>query len=103
MMGGIMASTSGNDTPVLLDERREAAAYLTLNRPERRNALSRHLLTELEAALTRIAAEPGVRAVVVAARGPVFCAGHDLGEMTGGTEPEYRDLFALCSRVMLGF
>ena len=35
-------------------------------------------------------------------RGPVFCSGHDLGEMVGRSEEEYRELFALCSRVMLG-
>src|SRR5262249_36548061 len=81
----------------------EAVAYLTLNRPERRNALSRHLLSELEAALARVAAEPAVRAVVGAARGPGFCAGPDPGEMASGTEEEYRNLVALCSRVMLGF
>jgi enoyl-CoA hydratase/carnithine racemase len=75
---------------------------LILNRPERRNALSRSLLSEMETALTRIAADAAVRVVVLAARGPVFCSGHDLGEMVGRPEEEYRELFALCSRVMLG-
>src|SRR5262249_44390100 len=42
------------------------------------------------------------RVVVLAARGAAFCAGHDLAEMTGRREEEYHDLFALCSRVMLG-
>ena len=40
--------------------------------------------------------------VVLAARGPVFCSGHDLAEMVGRTEEAYRELFELCSRVMLG-
>ena len=42
------------------------------------------------------------RAIVLGSRGPVFCSGHDLGEMVGRTEADYRRLFALCSRVMLG-
>src|SRR5207302_7267489 len=55
-----------------------------------------------ETALTQIAAEATVRAVVLAARGTVFCSGHDLSEMAGCSEEKYRELFALCSRVMLG-
>jgi len=84
----------------LLLEAREGVAYLTLNRPEKRNALSRELLARLEEMLTEVAADAAVRVVVLAARGPVFCAGHDLGEMVGCPEPAYRELFALCSSVM---
>ncbi len=78
-------------------------AHLILNRPDKRNALSRQLLAELEATLSELANDRQVRAVVLAARGPVFCSGHDLGEMTGCSEASYRELFALCARVMLGF
>lgn len=78
-------------------------AHLTLNRPERRNALSRQLLNDLAAAQERLAGDAVVRVVVVAARGPVFCSGHDLGEMNGAAAETYHELFALCSRVMLGF
>ena len=74
---------------------------LILNRPERRNALSQSLLAELKTALDQIAESPA-RVVVLAGRGPVFCSGHDLGEMVGRPEGEYRDLFELCARVMLG-
>src|SRR5262249_13419572 len=49
-----------------------------------------------------IAADPAARVVVLGSRGPVFCSGHDLAEMVGRTEEEYRALFAMCSRVMLG-
>lgn len=83
-------------------EQRGPVAYWTLNRPEKRNALSRHILAELGQAITRVATDKTVRAVVLAAKGSVFCAGHDLAEMTGRLEKEYHDLFALCSRVMLG-
>jgi enoyl-CoA hydratase/carnithine racemase len=83
-------------------EVKEEVAYLTLNRPEKRNALSRQLLAELEATVTRLATDQTVRVVVLAARGTVFCAGHDMSEMTGCSEASYREMFALCSRVMLG-
>jgi enoyl-CoA hydratase/carnithine racemase len=75
---------------------------LTLNRPEKRNALSLELLSELAAAIQRISETSTARVVVVAATGKVFCAGHDLTEMTGKSETEYRKLFSSCSAVMQG-
>jgi enoyl-CoA hydratase/carnithine racemase len=86
----------------LLVESHNGVVLLTLNRPEKRNALSHDLLVQLEASLGRIAADSSARVVVLAARGPVFCAGHDLGEMVGCQGKDYRELFTLCSRVMLG-
>lgn len=86
----------------LLVETRGPIAQLTLNRPTKRNALSHSLLVALETALQRLAGDTTVRAVVLAAHGPVFCAGHDLGEMVGCSANEYHDLFARCVRVMLG-
>ncbi|AGA27637.1 enoyl-CoA hydratase [Singulisphaera acidiphila] len=79
----------------------EGVVSLVLNRPETRNALSRTLLGRLEETLDAIEADPTARVVVLGAHGPVFCAGHDLSEMTNRSEAEYRDLFAACSRVML--
>jgi enoyl-CoA hydratase/carnithine racemase len=87
-------------TPLLLWEVREEVLYLTLNRPEKRNALSRTLLGGLRVFLSEIAADTSVRVVVLAGEGPVFCAGHDLGEMVGCSEDSYRELFELCSQVM---
>jgi enoyl-CoA hydratase/carnithine racemase len=85
-----------------LEVRREGAVVrLILDRPERRNALSRSLLGRLEEALASIALDDTARVVVIGAKGPAFCSGHDLGEMTGRSESEYRDLFETCSRVML--
>src|SRR2546422_58417 len=80
----------------------ESAAVfrLTLNRPAKRNALSAALLARLDEEIDRGAGAPAARVVVIAAAGPVFCSGHDLGEMVGRSEAEYRELFALCSRVM---
>ncbi|MBV9124342.1 MAG: enoyl-CoA hydratase/isomerase family protein, partial [Planctomycetes bacterium] len=86
--------------PSLVVEAKGEVVYLTLNRPEKRNALSLELLTHLEAALTELATHPKARVVVVAARGPVFCSGHDLAEMVGSSEAGYHDLFSLCTRVM---
>ena len=85
---------------MLLVESQAGVTTLTLNRPERRNALSEAMLTEFEAALTRVSTDSTTRVVVLAAAGPVFCSGHDLGEMVGRSEDEYQSLFARCSRVM---
>ena len=85
---------------MLLVESETGIVRLTLNRPERRNALSEAMLTELGAALERIAADRSARVVVLGAAGPVFCSGHDLGEMIGRSEADYQSLFARCSRVM---
>jgi len=75
---------------------------LTLNRPERRNALSRELLDGLDQAITSIAGDWSTRVVVIAANGPVFSAGHDLSELSAMPDAEQQPLFELCTRVMLG-
>ena len=67
---------------VLLRERDGDIAILVLNRPAARNSLSEALLKALAAAFTEIADDKTVRAVVLAANGPAFCAGHDLKELT---------------------
>ena len=87
---------------VLLVKRDGDVISLTLNRPEKRNALSHELLEELEGAIEKIAVDSSTRAVVIASTGPVFCSGHDLAEMAGQTEEVYLELFDLCTRVMLG-
>ena len=73
---------------------------VTLNRPERRNALSEATLSELGEVFSRIAKDESARVVVIAAGGPVFSSGHDLGEMVGRSEAEYATLFERCSHVM---
>jgi enoyl-CoA hydratase/carnithine racemase len=92
--------TASTAASVLTIERREQAMHLILDRPDRRNALSLELLRELDAALTRIGEDRTVRVVVVGGRGTAFCSGHDLGEMTGCSREQYRELFSLCSGVM---
>jgi enoyl-CoA hydratase/carnithine racemase len=73
-------------SPILLREDVSAPlgriAVLTLNRPAARNSLSEGLIGELHAALDAVGADPAVRAVVIAANGPAFSAGHDMKELT---------------------
>ena len=69
-------------SPVLLRETLGSIAVLTLNRPEGRNSLSEGLIAELHAALRDIHDDASVRAVVIAANGPAFSAGHDMKELT---------------------
>jgi len=73
-------------------------AHVTLNRPERRNALSLEMLGDLESALRAVPDEVGV--VVLAGNGPAFCAGHDMGEMIDRSGTFYAELFDQCTVVM---
>ncbi|MCC8950253.1 enoyl-CoA hydratase [Bradyrhizobium sp. Arg62] len=68
--------------PILLRETVGSIALLTLNRPGARNSLSEGLIAELHAALNDVGGDKRIRAVVLAANGPAFCAGHDLKELT---------------------
>jgi enoyl-CoA hydratase/carnithine racemase len=92
--------------PVLLRERNGEIAVLVLNRPHPRNSLSEALLIALSEAFTEIAADKSVRAVVLAANGVAFCAGHDLKELTarradadGGRE-YFRQIMTISSGMM---
>jgi enoyl-CoA hydratase/carnithine racemase len=78
----------------------DTIAIVTLNRPERRNALSLELMLDLLAALQEIGRNPQIRAVILAASGKVFCSGHDLGQMTGRDINEYRRIFDVCTELM---
>ncbi len=76
------------------------SAIITLNRPERRNALSLELLRELTATLERVGADDRVRAVILRANGPVFSSGHDLSELVGRDEAAYQEVFEACVVLM---
>ncbi len=76
-------------------------AVVTLNRPQRRNALSLDLMLELIDCLDAIGRDRAIRAVILAAAGKVFCSGHDLSEMVGRDINEYRRLFDVCSDLMM--
>jgi enoyl-CoA hydratase/carnithine racemase len=75
-------------------------ARVTLNRPEKRNALSLELMEELIAALETVGADAEVRAIVIDGAGPAFSAGHDLSEMIGRELPFYQRLFDVCTVMM---
>lgn len=74
-------------------------AILTMNQPARRNALSLAMMRALRAALESL--EPEVRVVILAAEGPVFSSGHDLKEMRGRSLDDYREIFEVCTELML--
>jgi enoyl-CoA hydratase/carnithine racemase len=87
---------------LLIVEKRNSIAWLTLNRPKQYNALSSALLDQLHAAFEDIAHDPSIRVAVVAANGDAFCAGHDLKEMQAATDPTFAaQLFQRCSAMML--
>ena len=75
-------------------------AIVTLNRPAQRNALSLALMREVIECLGELERNGEARAIILAAAGPAFCAGHDLREMTGLGANAYREIFALCTEMM---
>ncbi len=93
-------------TDVLIRHHIDQIAVLTLNRPAARNSLSEELLRALTDSLAAIAADTSIRAVVLAANGPAFCAGHDLKELTArrsdpdGGRAYFRHIMTTCSSMM---
>jgi enoyl-CoA hydratase/carnithine racemase len=75
-------------------------AVVTLNRPNRRNALSLGLMRELLDCLGRIGQERELRAVILAAAGRVYSSGHDLSELVGRDINDYRQIFDICAELM---
>jgi enoyl-CoA hydratase/carnithine racemase len=75
-------------------------AVVTLNRPNRRNALSMELMRELLDCLGRIGEERRLRAVILAAAGKVYSSGHDLTELVGRDINDYRRIFDVCAELM---
>jgi enoyl-CoA hydratase/carnithine racemase len=90
------------DSLLQFDKDPRGVVTLTLNRPQAFNALSEAMLAALQSALDQIAADDSARAVVIAAAGKAFCAGHDLKEMRAApSQAYYEALFAQCVRMML--
>jgi len=87
--------------PVLLDKD-GPIGWLTLNRPEKRNALSLELMTDMLNKLEIIAQDQDIRVIVIRGNGPVFCAGHNLKEMTGTDYDikHFHKIFSVCARMM---
>ena len=76
-----------------------AIVTITLNRPEKRNALALNVMLELTQAL-RAVAQSDARGVILAANGPVFSAGHNFADMAGATLAQARELFGVCTGMM---
>lgn len=92
-------TASRNDC--LLHTAQEGIVTLTLNQPERFNALSEAMLEALQTTLDEIAQDDQVRCVVLAASGKAFCAGHDLKQMRANPDKAYyQALFERCGKVM---
>ena len=84
----------------ILVDHDDAVTRVTMNRPERRNALSEAHMAELADAFRAAGARRETRAVILAGNGPAFCAGHDLREMLDRDIAAYRRLFDRCVELM---
>lgn len=90
----------------VLQSRTDKVATLRLNRPKSRNALSREMISALHAAIDRLGQDADVHVIVIASEGPVFCAGHDLKEITAARDaPDagrgfFEDIMAECAAMM---
>src|SRR3954465_7555869 len=80
-------------------EREGEFARVTMDVPERRNALSLEHMRQLLAAVREVGASDA-RGLLLAANGPVFCAGHDFADMVRGDLGAMRELLALCTELM---
>ena len=74
--------------------------FLTLNNPEKINALSKRMIGEMIDALTKVAEDESVKVLIVNAKGNHFCAGHDLSEMMDQGIKEYKFIFDQCTKMM---
>ncbi|MBA3610077.1 MAG: enoyl-CoA hydratase [Rubrobacter sp.] len=84
----------------IIHERDGAVAYVTMNRPKKRNALSLAHMQELIACFEAIGEDKETSIVILRGEGPAFCAGHDLSEMVGRDPEFYRHLFDVCCDLM---
>jgi methylglutaconyl-CoA hydratase len=98
---------------ILLYEQRDDVAWLTMNRPEVRNALGREMVGALRAGIERACADDTVRAIVIAGADPVFCAGANISEYKsvtdrdriieeGGALYDLTDYMACCEKPIIG-
>jgi enoyl-CoA hydratase/carnithine racemase len=94
-----MAAISTEFRTILVSHEKPAVT-ITLNRPEKRNALSLELMEELVVALASLGSERDLRTIVITGAGPVFSAGHDLSEMIGRDVAFYQRLFDVCTELM---
>jgi enoyl-CoA hydratase/carnithine racemase len=81
-------------------ERDGSTAIVTMNRPQKRNALSLQMMRELDAAFAELAREGDAGVIILRGEGPAFCAGHDLRELVDRDADAYREIFDACVDLM---
>ncbi len=100
------AARAPTEPSLLAIERQQAIMILTLNNPKARNALSEAMINALHRAFDEAAADQTIRAIVLAANGPAFCAGHDLKELSARRSDTdkgvayFTDIMARCAAMM---
>lgn len=105
MQTAIPTGRDGSNAPLLL-ERRGSVALVTLNRPDKLNTLSEAMLAALTSAMADLSADDSVAAIVIAAKGKAFSAGHDLRELSArradgdGGKAYFSDIMGRCARLM---
>ena len=102
-----MTTYNLNGQPIVItNNNAQGVLRLTMNNPSRRNALSESMLTTLHQTITAASADSAIRVIVLAANGPVFCAGHDLKELTEGRNADdngrayFSKIMSMCSTLM---
>lgn len=96
-MSAIQSEIAGNET--VLMEREDGIVRLTLNRPDKYNALTTPMMQRLTGLLADLDQDDDARVVILAAGGKAFCAGHDFAEVSTTESPQA--LFATCSEMMM--
>jgi enoyl-CoA hydratase/carnithine racemase len=95
------------NAPIVLREDHGAIAMLVLNRPEARNSLSQEMIDALASEIALLREDNKVRALVIAANGPAFCAGHDMKQMTARRADAdrgrafFQHMFRSCAKMMM--
>ena len=86
----------------LLFEKNESIGWLTLNRPEKQNALSMDLMDEIQKKLDYISEKEDLKVIVIKANGPHFCAGHEINELVGEKHDinQFQKIFSKCTTMM---
>src|SRR5690606_28672932 len=96
-----------DNAPLVLREDHGTIAMLVLNRPEVRNSLSQEMIDVLSAEIEKVRDDKNVRALIIAANGPGFCAGHDMKQMTARRADAdrgrafFEHMFESCAAMMM--
>ena len=85
---------------ILVERGNAPIATVTMNRPDKRNALSMPMMRELTAAFKALGGEKDIQVIILAGNGPAFSAGHDLRELVNGDLSAYREVFDVCTELM---